>query len=255
MPPSAQIRQSLLGLPSLSLRRGRLKEYLEHTPIEVAAQTLDALCEAGERGEVGAREVLFPLVLMIVDAPTGELWPALRSEACGQALLSLARLLQFEAPDLASDASEADCPVPDYGGGRELTLGERRSIARRSPRGRIECLLLDPHPMVIEELLRNPRLTEDDLVRLASRRPARISVLTALLRAPRWLTSERIRLSVLFNPGAPTCITVPLTALCSRQHLKQIVDSPQIPAPVRAVALERMERLPPLQPSDERSVH
>lgn len=220
---------------------------------DIAAQALHALCEAGERGDVDAREALFPVVLMIVGAPAAEIWADLRTEAVSQALFSLERILRFDASEFA--LSELESPVPDYGAGRELTLGERRTLARRSARQQIDRLLLDPHPMVIEELLRNPRLTEDDLVRLAARRPARVAALAALLRAPRWLTSERVRLSVLFNPGAPDCLAVPLTALCSRQHLKEIVDSAHLPASVRTVALERLERLPPLQPTEERSLH
>ena len=74
-------------------------------------------------------------------------------------------------------SAPATSGIPDYGRGRPLTLGERKSLARRPDRAMLDRLLHDPHPDVIRRLLRNPRLTEDDVVRLAARRPGRPEVL------------------------------------------------------------------------------
>ena len=250
-----RLKQTLLGIPSLELRRDWMRDHFAKASPARAAHELDALCESGERGDLAAREVLFAAVLLLLDAPFDSLWRFLRAEALDRGLFSAERLLRFEP--LPSEAIEAvgDLPVPDYGVGRELTLGERRNLARRSPRAQIDRLLSDPHPMVIQQLLLNPRLTEDDLVRLAARRPAGLPVLRAVARAPRWLKSERVRLSILFNPGAPSSMTVPMTALCSRQHLRELAHSAHLGGALRTVALERMERLPPLQAAPTDLIH
>lgn len=250
-----RLKQTLLGLPTLELRSGWLNEYLEATAMPRVARELDALCESTERGDLRAREAAYPLVLLVLHDPARSRWAELRAEAIEERLLSLERLLRFGYLQSNVRDTPGEAPVPDYGAGRELTVGERRSLARRSPREQIDRLLSDPNPMVLKELLRNPRLTEDDLVRLAARRPARVPVLLTLLRAPRWLKSERLRLSVLFNPGAPDYITVPMTALCSRRHLREIIDSPQLSSPTRMVALERLERLPPFQAAESALLH
>jgi hypothetical protein len=136
--------------------------------------------------------------------------------------------------------------VPDYGSGRELTLGERRNLARRANRAAFDRLLADPHPRVIRELLTNPKLTEDDVVRLAARRPARAEILRQLARSPRWLRRSRVRLALLFNPGCPPELSIPLLGLCVRSELDQLVHSPDTPVVLRATAFELLERRPPL---------
>ena len=57
--------------------------------------------------------------------------------------------------------------------GRPLTLGERKSLAKKPDRDLLERLLADPHPDFIRGVLRNPRLTEDDVVRFVARVPSR----------------------------------------------------------------------------------
>nr|MDQ2645499.1 hypothetical protein [Myxococcota bacterium] len=127
--------------------------------------------------------------------------------------------------------------VPEYRADRELTIGERRSMARRPDRRLFEKLLADPNPLVIERLLENPRLTEDDVVRLAARRPAPVEAQLVLARTP-WLSRRRVRLTLLQNPGAPPAVTVPLLALCTHTELRMLSKSFESAAIVREVAGE-----------------
>jgi len=60
--------------------------------------------------------------------------------------------------------------VPKYSAGKTLTLGERRSLATTPNRKIIELAMSDPHPMVASRLLSNPKITEDDVIRIAARR-------------------------------------------------------------------------------------
>jgi len=103
---------------------------------------------------------------------------------------------------------------------------------------------------VIRQLLENPRLTEDDVVRMAARRPARLEVLEAIAQNGRWLSRPRVRLSVLFNPGSPPAMTMPLLAVCTRNELAEVLHSSDASAVLRSAAHELFERLPPLRPSE-----
>jgi hypothetical protein len=119
---------------------------------------------------------------------------------------------------------------------RPLTLGERKNLARRSGRKGIARLLRDPHPAVLGELLLNPLLTEPDLVRLVSLRPASVGGICALARDGRWLLAPHVRLGILHNPGLPVWQTLPLLWLCSGPERAQIAASHNLPLVLRVTA-------------------
>lgn len=240
----------LLALPELTLRCHWLRSHLEALVPWDAARLLNALCEQNERGSQPGREAMMAVALSIIALGDCPLVSSLRSEAKSAGLLSLDRLLRRSPPPVRNDVPVEALPVPDYGTGRELTLGERRSLARRPDRRRFDRLLLDPHPLVIRQLLTNPMLTEDDVVKLAVHRPARVEAMRELSFSVRWLSSGRVRAALLLNPGSPESITIPLLALCTRPQLRALLCAPDIPLSIRATAREHLERMPPLDVMD-----
>ena len=243
----AALERVLLALPDIGLRVDWVRSELASLEVDAAAALLNGLCEAAERGEPRAREALLAVAIFFAGLGECELVEHLREQACGRRLLSLDRLLRRPVSLSPSQRPALQPPVPDYGAGRELTLGERRSLARRPNRRVFEKLSSDPHPLVVRQLLENPRLTEDDVVRMAARRPARAELLHEIARFPRWLTRNRVRMTLLFNPGTPLCIGMPLLAVCTRTELLEILDSADTAPVLRATAHELIERRPPLR--------
>ncbi|HEV8549366.1 MAG TPA: hypothetical protein VGQ57_10065, partial [Polyangiaceae bacterium] len=213
---SDRVCRVVLGLPELGLRVEWLRDYLSATSTSDAAFELERVCEASERSDPNAREAVLALAILFARSPDEPFVARLRTSAEALHLLSLGRLLRRAPPPLRSVPPTNDAPVPDYGGGRELTVGERRSLARAPTRRAFDKLLSDPHPLVIRQLLENPRLTEDDVVRIAARRPARPEAVTAIARTARWLKRPRVRLAILLNPGSPPSVAMPLLAACTR---------------------------------------
>jgi hypothetical protein len=136
-----------------------------------------------------------------------------RARAAGDAFLE--RLLGAEgaAEAMADPAAALPRDVA------EIPLGVRRSLARGVDVRVLEKLLLDPDPIVLDHLLRNPRLTEDHVVRIAARRPISEPALRAIAESPRFATRPRVRVAVARNPYCPTDLaltlvgTLPLTVL------------------------------------------
>jgi hypothetical protein len=239
-----RIKRLLASLPELPLRIDWIRDSLLRWPADQAAQLLNALCEENERSDPAAREAMLPIALLFARLGDSDLVEELRVQAAEQRLLSLDRLLRRAPEPLHAVASEL--PIPDYGAGRELTVGERKSLARRPNRSSFEKLLGDPHPLVIRQLLKNPRLTEDDLIRLVTRRPARLEVMAELAQTC-WLSRSRIRVAVLLNPGSPPAMTMPLLAVCTRGELRDVIQTSDAPLVLRATAHEFFERRPPLR--------
>jgi hypothetical protein len=126
--------------------------------------------------------------------------------------------------------------APDFGRGRPLALGERKSLARRRDRQLLARVLRDPHPDVIRILLANPSLTEDDVVRLAARRPVHADVLREVAASVRWIVRYGVRLAVLKNPYAPLEVVLPLVPLMTSADLADIAASADLAPALRELA-------------------
>jgi hypothetical protein len=241
----AGLTRVVLSLPDVELRVAWLRELLVRLPPERAAPLLDGLCEEGERLDPAAREAALALALLLIGLGECEVVNRLREEAAGRKLLSLDRMLRRAPPGSVLPRAQ-EAPVPDYGAGRELTLGERKSLARRPNRRSFEKLLNDPHPLVIRQLLQNPKLTESDVIRLVAHRPARREALAEIAQLPRWLSRPRVRLALLLNPGTPPHIAVPLLCACTRGELREVLESADTALFLRATARELFVRRPPI---------
>jgi hypothetical protein len=240
------------ALPDLSLRVSYISGVLSTTPVPVLARALDGLCARAEQAEEPAREVLLSVVDALGAPELSGIAQLLREEAAGESLLSLERLVRQPPPSRAVTESDPGEPrVPEYVKGRTLTLGERKSLARKPNRASIEKLLRDPHPVVIRRLLVNPRVTEDDVVRLAARRPGLPEVLAEIARMPAWLHRARVRLALMLNPDTPAEVAAPLAGLLVRQELHLVAEASGVAPHVRALCIEHLERRPPVERESE----
>lgn len=244
--------RATLGLADAQLRAAYLAHVLRSNDVAELARVLDQLCARAEALEEDAREFLVAFVDAVSALSIGDdggRVQMLREEAAAGDLLALERTLRLPLvlrPRPSAPPPRATKP-PEYGFGRPVTLGERKSLARRPSRDMIERLLGDPHPDVIRRLLLTPKLVEEDVVRLAARRPGRPEVLAEIIRTPKWIHRQRVRMAVLLNPDTPLPLAAPLTSVLVRQELAFIVDSPHVPQAIRALCLERLQRRPPVR--------
>jgi hypothetical protein len=249
---AARWSRSVPSLKEPKLRVAYLRAELSSRPLAEIAVALDALAARAEQAEPVAREVLAAAVTVLADPSVSDRKDALRAIADRDALLPLGRLLRARArPSSAMEVPRVDeRTLASSSTGRPLTLGERRALARQPSRAAFDKLLRDPHPMVVQNLLGNPRLTEDDVVRMIARRPAYPEVIGEVARHPIWSSRPRVRMAIVQNPGTPPEIAVPLVRLLIRPELHQVVSAPDVPALVRAAASEILSRRPPVPDRD-----
>jgi hypothetical protein len=248
----SRLRRVLPRLRESAPRAAYLRSEIEgRLEVEVAL-ALDGICGSSEQADPVAREVLASLVTLLADPALAPRFASLRRLAEQHALLPLCRLLR--RPPSRGESSEEDAPpthVAKARDGRPLTLGERRALARRPSRAALARVLLDPHPMVVRNILGNPRLTEDDVLRLVARRPAVASAIAEVARHPSWSQRARLRMAIVQNPGTPPEISLPLVRLLVRPELLRLLHSPDVPMVVRAAAKEMLERRPPVPERDD----
>jgi hypothetical protein len=222
---------------------------MQSHPLPKVAGALDEVCARAEQAEADARELLIAVVDLLAEGDQIQFSQRLREEAAGSSLLSLGRLLRrpvttsMRPPGPAS----SEARIPDYGTGRTLTLGERKALARRPTRKVMEKLFADPHPVVIRTLLGNPKVTEDDVIRLAARRPNLPEVLAEVARSPRWSHRVRVRMAVVLNPDSPLELAIPLLALLVRPELKLVAAAAYLAPALRVAARDLLARRPPVR--------
>jgi hypothetical protein len=254
---AAGLVRAVLSLADGGLRAEYVASVVRSWDVRVLAATLDEVCERAEQASPEAREALLAVVDALNTQGMETLVQRLREETASGSLLALDRLIRPPAgggrPPAGTPTSRAK--VPDDGKGRPLTLGERKSLARRPDREMMQRLLADPHPAVIHRLLRNPRVLEDDVVRLAAKRPGRSDVLAEIARSTKWVHRRRVRMALVMNPATPPEMAARIVGLLMRPELELVSRSPAVPAPVRAVCLEHLERRPPVEEREDEQLH
>lgn len=237
------LARTITHVADRALRAGYVRGWIAERDVAEAALVLDEICLGAEQADPTCAEALVAVVEALADDRARDLTTGLREEAAGGALLGLARLLR--RPLRLRPQQPAPAKPPDYGTARPLTLGERKALARRPTRAHLEKLLLDPDPMVLETLLSNPRLTEEDVLSVAAKRPGRAPLLAAIARSGKWTVRARVRMALVLNPGVPPEVGVPLVQLLSRPELRLVVQMTDASPPVRAAAHELLQRRPP----------
>ena len=139
-------------------------------------------------------------------------------------------------PDQIAKALAPERPLKPTG--RPLSLGERKALARTNNREQILLLLRDPHPAVVAILADNPHVTESDILKLTSRRPAVPESLTMLASHPRWSVRHSVRRSLVLNPSTPLADAIRLVTTLRAAELAELAEDPSLPEPLRVHAAE-----------------
>jgi hypothetical protein len=138
------------------------------------------------------------------------------------------------APDGAAQHAHLDL--------RDVALGRRRSLARGRDPLLLEKLARDPDPVVIANLLANPRTTEDDVVRIAALRPVSPSTLIEIARAERWGRQPRVRVALARKPGCPIELALGQLHALPRAELREIAGDRGLDPVLRAHAEHELGR-------------
>ena len=120
-----------------------------------------------------------------------------------------------------------------------LPTGVRRKIAKGSDRDLLDRALRDRNPLVIRDVLNNPRLIESDVVRLAATRPTTAVILGLLAEHRKWSLRYRVRLALACNPYTAEPIAERLIATLMAQDLSLVINGAGISEMRKEVARKR----------------
>jgi hypothetical protein len=229
------LARRLAALPAAAMRKALLRETLLALDDTATAR----LCaELVRRGPSGAPfDVALLALTALLDGNElgyerhGELYAAARQLGDAQ----LQRLL------LSAQPPPPGLPhaVP-LSGDREVTLGERKSLARGRRRDVLDRLLRDPDVSVLAILLGNPRITEADVVRLAARRPTTGAAQRLILGSERFIARYAVKRALVLNPYTPSDLAARLVVLLARPDVEQVAGDLSLGEAVRGAAREML---------------
>lgn len=156
-------------------------------------------------------------------------------------LAAIARLFLVSSPTTIPPKQREKSLAPERAlkpTGRALTLGERKSLARTHDREQLLLLLRDPHPAVVAILLDNSHMTESDICRIASARPAFPDSLALVAAHPRWSVLHPVKRALVLNPATPLADAIRVATTLRTQELRELAADPSLREPLRLHAAE-----------------
>ncbi|MBI5599016.1 MAG: hypothetical protein HY890_04690 [Deltaproteobacteria bacterium] len=122
-----------------------------------------------------------------------------------------------------------------------LSLGQRRALSKGGMKDTLDRLLSDPDPTVIANLLSNPRITEREVLKIASKRPNSPQILKLLATHGKWSKRYAIVTAIVLNPYTPPRISTALLELLLSQDLKLVAADSTLHPQVRMGAGELLK--------------
>jgi hypothetical protein len=122
------------------------------------------------------------------------------------------------------------------------SLGHLKTQARvtRNP-DQLARLAVASNPEVVRNVLINPRLTEELVVRIAARRPARPEPLIEIWHSARWSTRPAVRRALAFNPYLPPEVGTKIVPLLAEVDLEELSRDSAVHACLREQAKALLE--------------
>lgn len=215
-------------------RRSAAHALLVLDPDQVVSLLAEVIALA-RAGDAKARAALGPLTSCLRADPHLRARSAELAHAAGRAgLPTVAALFVEGPPQLELDpgvAAKADAQA------FSLTLGHLKSLARltRDP-DQLARLSGMANPTVVRNALLNPRLTEQAVVRMASKRPARPEPLLEIWASPRWSSRHAVRRALAFNPYLPLEVAAKVLPLLAEGDLRELAAAGSVHPALRAQA-------------------
>lgn len=100
-------------------------------------------------------------------------------------------------------------------------------------------LIRDPNRVVATAVLQNPRLTEDEVVRIAQSRNVCDEILRIIASSREWTKNYQVKLALVNNPKTPLSISLKLLPQLHEKDLRHIARSKNVPTAL-SMAARRM---------------
>ena len=118
---------------------------------------------------------------------------------------------------------------------------ERIAYAARAERGDRALLLQDIDPQVLYNLLKNPRVTVDEVVRVAKASSLTFQTAEAIMKSTLWLANLDVRVALVHNPKTPPAFALRILPTLPESEVKVIARGAATSMALKTAALRRLQ--------------
>lgn len=112
---------------------------------------------------------------------------------------------------------------------QRMAMGDKVKLAFTGNKEARELLIKDPNKMINMAVLKNPRITEEEVSRLANSKSVADDVLRAITRNKEWMKNYSTKLGIVSNPKTPVNITIKLIGTLYDKDVEKLAKSRNIP--------------------------
>jgi hypothetical protein len=120
---------------------------------------------------------------------------------------------------------------------RNLSRVEKLLLAPKADRGERTVLLQDNDAQVLYSLLKNPRITTEEVLRIARSPLLATATADLITKTTTWASNSEIRSALVHNPRTPTPLALKLLPTLSEPDIRQIAKSSAVSQTLKQAAL------------------
>ena len=124
----------------------------------------------------------------------------------------------------------------------QMTLGEKVALARRSHRPLFPSLIQSGDARILGAMLDNPRMVENDVLVMLSRRQTPPDLVQEVARHRKWGARYRVRRGIAESGSAPLPVAISALVHLRASDLQRVMQRPGVGAGVRDAARALLEK-------------
>lgn len=123
-----------------------------------------------------------------------------------------------------------------------LSMGGKIKLALTGNKSARDLLIKDANKVISISVLKNPRITEEEVIRLTQTKGTSEDLLRQVARNKEWLKSYHVKTGLVTNPKTPLAISVKLLDHLYDNDLQKLAKSKNIPSVLASSARRKVEQ-------------
>jgi hypothetical protein len=122
-----------------------------------------------------------------------------------------------------------------------MTAGEKIKLAHTGDKTIRGILIKDKNRVVALAVLKNPKLTEQEVVMTVSSTSVSEEIIREIARSRQWMKSYNVKCAMIFNPHTPLSFSLKLVDHLRERELKQLAKSKGVPGALVNAAARKLK--------------
>jgi len=120
---------------------------------------------------------------------------------------------------------------------RAMPYAEKIILATKADRSERAVLIQDNDPQILYYLLKNPRITTEEILRIARLTSISAAVADQIAKTTQWSSNQEIRSALVNNPRTPTPLALKLLPTLPEPEIRHIAKSTGVSQALKQAAL------------------